>query len=265
MADRCMIFSAPMVRALQAGIKMQTRRIITPGNSLFNGGKWSALHKRQEWDWKGAWVDGGPSPMGNPGPYLKLPWKAGDDDFAGSVHRIYPVIQPGDRIWVKEAAAWVSRCGWRYRADNDDLSEQREQGEVGRWRSPIHMPRRASRTTLTVTDVRPQRVQDISEDDAVAEGATAREKCSGLLGRDNGWSMDWSRVGQLSAYAFRPPGGPAKTPLKESDISLCDPKAAFASYFNDLHGPDAWARNAWVWAYNLSVHHGNIDSMEGRG
>jgi len=265
MTDYPMIYSAPMVRALQAGRKTQTRRIITPGNSLFNGGRWSALHKRQEWDWEGAWVDGGPSPMGNPGPYLKLPWKAGDDDFEGTVHRIYPVIQPGDRLWVKEAAAWVSGWGWRYRADNDDLSEMREQGEVGRWRSPIHMSRLASRITLTVTDVRVQRVQDISEEDAVAEGATAREKCSGFLGREIGWSMDWSRVGQLSAYAFRPPGGPAKAPLKEGDISLGNPKMAFASYFNDLHGPEAWDRNDWVWAYSFTVERQNIDSMEGRG
>ncbi|MFN7883003.1 MAG: hypothetical protein ACK5PF_08330 [bacterium] len=274
MTDYPMIFSAPMVRALQAGIKTQTRRIITPGNSLFNGGKWSDLHKRQEWDWKGAWVDGGPSPMGNPGPYLKLPWKAGDDDFEDTVHRIYPVIQPGDRIWVKEA--------WRTEPKNDDLlpsgldpataavwfdasSDWQYDYEKPRYRHARFMPRWASRTTLTVTDVRPQRVQDISEADSVAEGATAREKCSGLLGRETGWSMDWSRVGQLSAYAFRPPGGPAKTPLKESDISLCDPKMAFASYFNSLHGPDAWARNDWVWAYSFSVHHGNIDSIGDRG
>ena len=111
MMDRPSLFSAQMVRALLDGRKTQTRRIITPGNSLFNGGRWSALHKRQEWDWEGAWVDGGPSPMGNPGPYLKLPWQAGDDDFQGSVHRIYPVIQPGDRLWVKEA--------WRTEPKND--------------------------------------------------------------------------------------------------------------------------------------------------
>ena len=228
MTDYPMIYSAPMVRALQAGIKTQTRRIITPGNSLFNGGKWSALHKRQEWDWKGAWVDGGPSPMGNPGPYLKLPWKAGDDEFAGSVHRIYPVIQPGDRIWVKEAVAWVSRCGWRYRADNDDLSEQREQGEVGRWRSPIHMPRSASRITLTVTEVGAQRVSEISLGDCYAEGCTVGKSEADAGALPVGWTGPWDE---------------------------------YRALWNSIHGPDAWARNDWVWVRTFTVQHGNIDQV----
>jgi hypothetical protein len=234
MADRQIIFSAPMIRALQDGRKTQTRRIITPGNSLFNGGRWSALHKRQEWDWEGAWVDGGPSPMGNPGPYLKLPWQAGDDDFEGSVHRIYPVIQPGDRLWVKEAVAWVSGWGWRYRADNDDLSEKREQGEVGRWRSPIHMPRWASRLTLTVTDVRVQGVQEIAEADAVAEGVNP---C--LEGNQ---CPDGRHGGCCAMY---------------------DPNAAFYVLWNSLHGPDAWNANPWVWVKTFDVHLGNIDSIGG--
>ncbi len=238
MTDYPMIYSAPMVRALQAGIKTQTRRIISPGNSLFNGGKWSAFHKRQEWDWKGAWVDGGPSPMGNPGPYLKLRWQAGDDDFAGSVHRIYPVIQPGDRIWVKEAfrghkgynsyppREW-SHWPVHYHADGPP-DPRDDVGENGRLRSPIHMPRWASRTTLTVTDVRPQRVSEISEDDAKAEGVRPAFSYPG-----------WDDVSSVPKYRW-----------------------GFHEIWNSIHGPDAWARNDWVWAYSFSVHHGNIDSME---
>ena len=230
MADRPILFSAQMVRALLDGRKTQTRRIITPSNSLFNGGRWSALHKRQEWDWEGAWVDGGPSPMGNPGPYLKLPWQAGDDDFQGSVHRIYPVIQPGDRLWVKEAVAWVSGWGWRYRADNDDLSEKREQGEVGRWRSPIHMPRWASRLTLTATDVRPQRLSEISLGDCYAEGCTVgqTEANSGAL--PVGWTGPWHE---------------------------------YRSLWNSLYGPEAWDANPWVYALTFTVHYSNIDAMKG--
>ena len=227
MTDKPIIFSASMVRALLDGRKTQTRRVLKPQPEEL--------------------------PNGLAGVRLRY--------------------AKGDRLYVREAWSAIMNGGWTiadarrrmfnekivYRADGNGY----EDGD-GWWPS-IHMPREFSRLTLTVTDVRVQRLQDISEADSVAEGATAREKCSGLLGRETGWSMDWSRVGQLSAYAFRPPGGPAKTPLKESDISLCDPKMAFASYFNSIHGPDAWARNDWVWAYSFSVHHGNIDSMERRG
>lgn len=128
-----------------------------------------------------------------------------------------------------------------------------------RWRPSIHMPRWASRLTLTVTDVLVQRLQEISDADAIVEGASMRPACSGLLGRDPGWSMDWSRVGCMSRFASRPPGGPAKAPLAERDISLCDPQMAFASYWNDLHGHDAWYGNPWVAAISFTVRNGNID------
>jgi hypothetical protein len=84
----------------------------------------------------------------------------------------------GDRLWVREAFA-VSGLGWgkkpsqaqcgrvHYKAD----SVHGWQSYWGNWRPSIHMPRWASRQTLIVTDVRVQRLQDISEDDARAEGA----------------------------------------------------------------------------------------------
>jgi hypothetical protein len=248
MTDYPMIYSAPMVRALIDGRKTQTRRIITPGNSLFNRGKWSALHKRQEWDWEGAWVDDGPSPMGNPGPYLKLPWKAGDDDFEYTVPRIYPVIQLGDRIWVKEAFrghkgynSYPPRewSHWPVHYHADGLPDPRDDaGENGRLRSPIHMPRWASRITLTVTDARPQRVSEISEADSVAEGVESGQTSRGLM---------WK------AYDESP------------NCWVDTARISFTRLWNSIHGPDAWARNDWVWVYSFSVHHGNIDSMERRG
>jgi hypothetical protein len=255
MTDYPMIFSAPMVRALQAGIKTQTRRIITPGNSLFNGGKWSAFHKRQEWDWEGAWVDGGPSPMGNPGPYLKLLWLAGDYDFTDTVHRIYPVIQPGDRIWVKEAwrfdAAWDEckpsemHAGDAICYEADGAQDVRAWGRPftpGRYRSTRFMSRWASRITLTVNEVRAQRVQDISEADAIAEGIKR------LVGSKGPNHFTREIVGKWSG-SFNAPSA----------------QEVYAELWDSIHGPDAWARNDWVWAYSFSVHHGNIDSMGGRG
>ena len=274
MTDYPMIYSAPMVRALQAGIKTQTRRLSGLDDVNKNPGAWS-LHSVGPLEYMAK-----PSVKGRFGATFE------SRDIEPGTLYVCPQVSPcapGDRLWVKEAwrfdAAWDGfkpsemhagdaicyEADWAHDVRAWDVRAWGHPFTPGRYRSARFCPRWASRITLTVTDVRPQRLQDISEADSVAEGATAREKCSGLLRRETGWSMDWSEVGQLSAYAFRPPGGPAKTPLKESDISLGDPKMAFASYFNSIHGPDAWARNDWVWAYSFSVHHGNIDSMERRG
>jgi len=130
----------------------------------------------------------------------------------------------GDRLYVKERAAWLSRQGWRYMADNDDLTDAIDQGELGKWCSPIHMPRRASRLTLVVTDVRVQRLQDISGKDAIAEGCA-------------GWAM--------ADYESRTPVG------------------EFRDIWNSLHGLDAWDQNPWVCALTFTVHRCNIDQMEG--
>jgi hypothetical protein len=228
-------FSAPMVRALLDGRKTQTRREMTCKNTLFNGRKWTIDAKVQRWAWDKAWVDGGPSPAGNSGPYLKLPWAAGDaDPWEDTVHRIYPRVQPGDCFWVKEAVAcgadalpapstWSAQY-WRetqgtasnptglwYEADG--LSPERPIAERGRWVSATFMPRWASRITLEVTEVRVQRLQDISEQDAKAEGVTRPM----VLHDDDGTSF---------VDAFR-------------DLWFC------------LHGPGSWDANPWVVAISF--------------
>lgn len=126
MTDRPIIFSAPMVRALLAGSKTQSRRLAVqwrktaPDNTSYD--KYS----------------------------IDSPWCR---------------VQVGDRLWVREsfAEAFVPR-GAAYMADHS--GDPRGLG----WRPSIHMARFASRLTLTVTAVRRQRLQEISEEDARAEG-----------------------------------------------------------------------------------------------
>ena len=72
---------------------------------------------------------------------------------------------PGDRLWVREGYAQHA-AGFDYRADFAGFS----QPAAGPWRPSIHMPRWASRLTLHVEAVRVERLQDIREADAVAEG-----------------------------------------------------------------------------------------------
>jgi len=187
---RPILFSAPMVRAIlnDEDSKTQTRRVVSPKNSLVNGSP-PCMRSDPEiicaWpnlDFSKAWVDRGPSPAGNPGPYLKVP--GGDD----SAHRVYSRVQPGDRLWVKETFR-ADRAEppeeeddptfVLYRADLTNRQEREERRLVRlgpqlaaahRWTPSIFMPRWASRITLEVTEVRAQRLQQIDVGDALREG-----------------------------------------------------------------------------------------------
>lgn len=236
MADRPILFSAPMVRALLDGRKTQTRRVLKP-------------------------------------PYGTMEW------LAGEWRPIVTKVRPGERLWVRETWRPVGVLNpWdieviynadgehRHIADGDFVGTDwtmPKAAKVGNV-SPLFMPRWASRLTLTVTEVRVQRLQDISEEDARAEGATHRLECSGFMNRDIGWSMDWSKVGQPSRFAHD-----GKL-LAERDISLGSAVAAFAGFINELHDPrwnyrgdGIFGENPWVAAYSFTVERRNIDGGAG--
>ena len=207
MADRPITFSAPMVRALLDGRKVQDRRILKP--------------QPPEWVTR----------MTHEG---RCGWIGSGDGHGTLMHVPYAV---NDRLWVREVFAY----GWPVEG-NHQLPECNQEHAItyraegnhpfggGRWHSPIHMPRWASRLTLIVTDVRVQRVQDISEADAQAEG---------LIEVYEGWATD--REGRH--------WGP-------------DARASYRVLWNDLHGEDAWERNDWVAALAFAAHRQNIDQME---
>jgi hypothetical protein len=186
MTDKPILFSAPMVRALLAGTKTQTRRLL-----------------KQEID-----------------PHCVEVHRYSDDDptfiqrhgmdgsICGKVDVPYEV---GDRLSVYE----------------------------GIKENNIPVP-----ITLLVTDVRVQRLQDISEEGARAEGATAR---NGFY-KNPDWSMDWSRVDNGTA--------------KQEDIALGSAKWAFLEYIRGLHGESDIDWNPWVCAISFTVHKCNIDKME---
>lgn len=215
MTERPILFSAEMVRAILKGDKTQTRRVM----------KLTSLG------------------------HIKAPIMYGrrkpDDRNAPDA---CPYGAPGDALWVRETWAphphGVMRCGAVYCAEPGAVPD------AGRWRPSIHMPRWASRITLRITDVRVERLQDISEEDAKAEGATMRPACHGFQYRSPGWSMDWSEVGKFSHFA---PGAQRgkKVFLTESDVSLGSAKWAFASFWNTINGRSAWDANTWVWVLSF--------------
>ena len=139
MKERPILFSGAMVRAILAGQKTQTRRVVKR--------MWGAPHA-QAWSHEGA----------NFG-YADM------DGWHGCPPPTCPYGEPGDRLWVREAWAPLT-AGYAYAAD----PIYTENAPPWKWRPSIHMPRRASRITLEVVATRVEQLQALTERDAVAEG-----------------------------------------------------------------------------------------------
>jgi hypothetical protein len=170
--ERGLLFSAPMVRDLLDGSKTQTRRIVKIKGLDFVG---SGSEGGQDWNDPSCWG----FEDGNTG----LQWALAASASVDQVFRS-PYGQPGARLWVREAWRTVAEANsmpprdlspahriW-YEADCS-LTALRGLTDQGKYRPSMFMPRWASRITLEVTGVRVERLQDISEADAIAEGVSS--------------------------------------------------------------------------------------------
>lgn len=214
MSERPLLFSAPMVLALLAGTKTQTRRLV----------KLRGAENIDEHDVIGC----------------HWPWSPEAEDWVPS-----PYGRPGDRLWVKETFAPCDAPALKghvhYRADGAvGLRQQTNGGDswwarsghtlgladktlqgvwVGppkKWKPSIFMTRKASRITLEVTAVRVERLQAIGEADAVAEGI------------------------ELS------PGGPWRA--YDAEGGCCyEAVESYRSLWTSINGAESWAANPWVW------------------
>jgi hypothetical protein len=198
MKERPILFSGSMVRAILSGVKFQTRRVVKPQPEWVE----------PETVWQQADGHSGPG------------WYAHNEDYPeeGSLFYRCPYGQPSDRLWVRENFCDVASEGSprrlqevMYRADGDTSRDV-----VPRWSPSIHMPRWASRITLEITDVRVERLQDISEEDAIAEG------------------VKW-----FSSGAVECPGMP-ETPVD-----------AYRSLWEKISGSGSWEKNPWVWCISF--------------
>jgi hypothetical protein len=205
MKERPILFSAPMVRALLAGTKTQTRRVVKPQPDSTHSGYpyWNIGGYRASWCRSAE--DGGPLVPTNP--------------------LLCPYGQPGDRLWVRETFGHFERnenfkpgCDVFYRADGDCL-------ELEPWRPSIHIPRWASRILLEITSVRIERLQDISHEDARAEG--------------------------LECMAGAPECGYRNYLDKTSQDWTLSPRESFPSLWESINGPASWSANPWVWPLDL--------------
>lgn len=206
MKERPILFSALMVRALLAGTKTQTRRVVKPQFAM------DAVPEEMC-----ATNERGHQITGHSG----LWWCAAEGD--ADVARRCPYGQPGDRLWVRECFCEDPLSfGALYRADGELDEPALNAG--GKWRPSIHMPRWASRITLEVTGVRVERLQDISEADAVAEGI---ERCEDFF----------------ECTTWRVYGEPEGSDVVAPD----DPVGSYQSLWEFINGPGSWDVNPWVW------------------
>ena len=239
MADRPIIFSAPMVRALLAGRKTQAQRICkadVPTMPALN----NVVHRppKHERPYLDSYC-GAQKSAANPRGMSEIWCWWTRDDRCGPQFKI-PFV-PGDRLWVRESwqlhslatdvctVAYAASINASWTEAHEQFPDHYAQGRSPKpfqagWRPSIHMPRWASRLTLEVTDVRVQRLQDISRDDVLAEGIVERQ---GL-------------------------------PIADVHAGWHEP---FADLWCSLHGADAWSANPWVAALTFTVTHTNIDAQ----
>lgn len=191
MTDRPILFSAPMVRALLDGRKTQTRRVLKPQP----GGGYTAW---QDEDTK-EWFTSGYGEAGDWGP-LAVRFRRGDRLWvretwqcfpAGSglpVDILYTADQTYGRVALTDASAL--QAADRLMCDADTR------------RPGIHMPRWASRLTLTVTDVRVQRLQECSAEDCAAEGAC--DSGVDLNNAQRAYRDIWEAINGLNSWLLNP-------------------------------------------------------------
>lgn len=250
------LFNGAMVRSILDDRKTQTRRIVKGACNLPHEGKllgeWGLSKPPARWDgvkppWR--WMSKKPIRVGD---WFEQAQTDVDDYVSRPVRS--PLGKPGDRLWVRETwmpydtsteddAVWVL-----YKASNDQRPDgiapekfgsgvrrsapvqvvewardaiEMEEVVGGRWRPSIHMPRWAARLFLGVQDVRIERLQDISEEDARAEG-----------------------VDEFPIH-IQDQNGRIKTAIYHRLAESC--RDAFQRLWISVYGAESWAANPWVW------------------
>lgn len=226
--ERPILFQGAMIRALLAGLKTQTRRAVQDQLGLL------------------------------PSPATVRPHHDGTTRITaywGAVHRVCPYGQPGDRLWVRETCRAEElpdgADGVRYLADDHFRPIEDAKGAADQWVAlhhyrggngggrlglvvpGIHMPRWASRITLEITEVRVERLQDINEADAKAEGSDPLHWVDPIdpVDRTAFDLIDW--------------------PLKEQANPHRNGYAMLWESINGRRPGLSWDANPWVWAVSF--------------
>jgi hypothetical protein len=209
MKEHPLLFSAPMVRAILDGRKTQTRRIVKNATgAFFDHSAYEPVEIRhREW----AFRDKSAKSL--------LTAAEGSPVFR------CPYGTAGDRLWVKEThrhhlCAGADMEQLHFAADGPCCPVDGER--IKPWRPSIFMRRVDSRITLEIVAVRVERLQSITEEDALAEGIIRNPNLDGYCYDDEGRGFHGSR-------AVR----------------------AYENLWRSINGPDSWGRNPWVWVLDF--------------
>lgn len=195
--ERPILMNGAMVRAVLDGRKTQTRRIVKPQHLKF--------FNQSAADMMGDWSN-----------------------------RPFPYGQPGDRLWVRENFCPVYAQDPTYNNGEPieiDYAATYKHGDrlvTPKWKPSIHMPRWASRILLEITGVRVERLQDISDEGALAEGIN---------------KIAHGREGYFYHYQ--------RTEAHQNNKCFADD--AFQELWESINGPGSWDVNPWVWVIEFKV------------
>lgn len=213
MSIQSITFCNEMLRALLSGDKTQTRRIMKPMSARYGGAYtgWVLPESR---------ID---CPYGKPGDlvYVKEAWRT---------TKRYDKLRPGDIRPSRFMRGLDGDAMIIYEIDRRSHQFLRPETidmelDLGRYRHARFMPKWASRITLRLTDVKPQRVQDISRQDIIDEG-------------------------------IRPLGCGRNTPEGIENL-----RQEFARAWDKINGKGSWDSNPWVWAMRFQVYDANVDYL----
>lgn len=210
-----LMFKAPLVRAILSGKKTQTRRLAKDVRHP-DFGNWYA---------PGALVlEGEPQHV---------------------IHRACPWGQPGDRIYVRETFAQHPQfADLAYRAEGEEFEDSDGALWVPKWTPAIHMPRKLARVWLEITGVRVERLQDITEADADAEG------CDRLDAER--YERDWKLCPKCGGTRLHDALGGNGGVIHDVDCLECDTYVKRFKHLWNSTGGD-WNANPWVWVIDFKM------------
>ena len=221
MSIKPILFNTDMVRAIQDGRKTVTRRLLKLN---LRENECSTIIVSDKYTGEFCYVE-----------VL--------DEWENEVRRIYSPYSPGDILWVRETWGIIGEmdademepgdCMFAYKADQCSLSP--------RWRPSIHMPRKAARIFLRVKSVRAEHLKDITDEQAIAEGA--RYTDFGMFTPRGKMSIDGGRT----FHPFKPihhPGYHFKDVVRPEQC-FDSPRLAFANYWGKIIKPDDLPLYCW--------------------